>query len=211
MCVAAAGLTAASQVMGIASSALGIMQGFQQAAFAQQQANLQHQNAQRQAHFERQQQVAKHIGDVRAQQAQTVAAQQQAFFNSEAANKSWTAEQVKLNEARAQAAFKSQEIYAKQIGAAGSVLATGATGQSVGLLVSDTERQAGFGMAKENATLRSAIDAASVQNESIELQNRSANNQVKSNLSAPVGAPIFSTDPVGNAPLNLGIPSYNWG
>lgn len=208
MCVAAAGL---SSVMGVVSSGLGIVQGFQQAAFAQQQANLQHQNAQIQANYERQAQVAKHIGDVRAQQAQTLAAQQQIHYNSEAANKAWTAEQVKLNEARQAAAFKSQEIYAKSIGAQGRVLATGATGQSVGLLTMDAERQAGFAQAKENATIRSAEQATGVAMESIGIQNQSQNNQVRSNLSAPVAAPQLAPMPAGNAPMNLAIPSYNWG
>mgnify|MGYP003328589232 CR=1 FL=1 len=42
----------------------------------------------------------------------------------------YVAEQVKKNDARTAAAFKMQDIYAKQIGAKGSVFATGQTGQS---------------------------------------------------------------------------------
>nr|BAR25499.1 hypothetical protein [uncultured Mediterranean phage uvMED]BAR25549.1 hypothetical protein [uncultured Mediterranean phage uvMED] len=204
MCIPAAAVSAVT-------SGLGIVQGFQQAAFAQQQANIQHQNAQIQANYERQAQVAKHIGDVRAQQAQSLAAQQQIFYNGEAANKAWVAEQTKLNEAKKAAAFKSQEIYAKSIGATGKVLASGATGKSVGLLALDANRQAGFAQAKENATISSAEQAAGVAIESIGLRNQSQNNQVLSSLSAPVEAPMFASMPTGNAPMNLGIPSYNWG
>lgn len=200
----------ASLAISAAGTAFSIMAANQQAAFAKQQANIQHANAQRQAQFDREAQVTKHMGDVKAQQAQTVAATKQIHNNALAANTAWNAEQLKVDEARSKAAFKAQEIYAKSIGAKGTVLASGQTGQSVGLLAMDAERQAGLAQAEENASLRSALDASEVQAQSIGLQNQSADNQVLSSLSGPVAAPQFAPMPVGGNPLDLAIPEYQW-
>ena len=224
MALAAVGpaLSAIGTIGGLASSAIGIMQGQQQAQQqqqaaamqaqqAQQSMDLQYQAAQRQAHSERQAQVQKHIGDTRIQQAGTLAYYNQLNNNNEAANKSYVSEQVKLNEAKDKAAFQAQKNYAKAIGAQGKILSSGATGQSVGLLALDVDRQKGFADAEQNATIRSAEQAASIGMDTAFTQAKSANNTAYNNLTPTVQAPLMTPDPQGvGENLNLGIPTYNW-
>lgn len=182
-----------------------------QADVAYQQQNLAYQNQQRQAYFDRQQQVMKHIGDTQAQQASMLAYQRNLYNNNEAANKVYVSEQQKMLEAKQKAAFKSVDIYAKQIGAMGKVLSTGAVGQSVGLLAMDPGRQAGRAMAEQSASLRSASDAMNIGMASAQSQSESANNQALSRVIAPVQAPQFAPTANGiGQNLGLGIPSYNW-
>ena len=227
MCVAALAavgpaLSAIGTIGGLASSAIGIMQGqqqaqqqqqaaYMQAQQAQQNMDLQYQSAQRQAYAERQAQVQKHIGDTRIQQASTLSYYNQLNNNNEAANKSYVSEQVKLNEAKDKAAFQAQKNYAKAIGAQGKILSSGATGQSVGLLSLDVERQKGFADAEQNATLRSAEQAASIGMDTAFTQAKGANNTAYNNLTPTVQAPLMTPDPQGvGENLNLGIPTYNW-
>ena len=208
---AGAGVGAATQVVGLVISAVGtaasIAQGQQQAAFAQQQANLQLQQQRQQAEIQNQQTANQYTGEVAAQQAKELAYNKQVLNNQTAANKSFAQEQTKLNEARDKAAFKAQEIYAKSIGAKGSVLATGATGQSVGLLALDADRQAGLGLAAQDASVRSAAQQAEVGASLSASQEESANNQAYSALAVPVAHPTFSPSP-GGGPING--PEYNW-
>ena len=211
----ASSLSAASAVAGIAGTAVGIMQQQQQAnyqaAMQRQQMDLQYRNAQRQSYFERQKQISKYVSDTQAQHAATLSYYNQIHNNNEAANRVYVSEQVKLDEARTKAAFKSQEIYAKQIGSMGKVLASGATGQSVGLLAMDAERQAGFGLAEQDAGVRSAALNAAAQMDVAKNKNESDNNLAASRLPAPVAHPTLSPDPVGiGQNLGLGIPAYGW-
>lgn len=215
MAVVSAGISAISVGAGI----VGQQQQLRaQAAQAQYQANernrqlaAQHEQAQRTAANRREQQVAQYVGQVQAQQAANLSYNKQIGFNNEAANRVFVAEQTKEQEARDKAAFKSQQIYAKQIGALGSVLAAGRTGQSYGLLAQDTARQAGFAQAEQNASLRSARAASAVAMEGGRLQSQSANNQALSGLPAPVVHPLLEMAPAGTGrDLGLGIPSYNW-
>ena len=213
---AAAGFSQAISVAGLAISAIGTVAGIaqaqQQAAFAQQQAAIQTQQAQQQANFERQQIQSKHIGDVRAQQAATNSYVRQVFNNDTAANKVYMQEQAVMQEANARAAFKSQEIYAKQIGAVGSVLSTGMTGQSVGLLAMDAERQAGFAQAQSDASTRSAEIMSGIRSDVTFNKAESANNEAASRVPAPVSAPQYSPWPLGiGGKGDPGVPSYNWG
>lgn len=220
MCVvalaaAAPALSAIGTVAGIASSAFGIMQSQQQAQYqanvAAQQANLQYQQAQQATFRDRQQQVQKYVGDVQAQEASVKQYQRQIGNNNRALNKSYEQEQLKLTEARTSAAFKAQSNYAKAIGAKGSVLAAGQTGQSIGLLAMDADRQAGFATAEQNASLRGAETAAAVGMDTAYNQAESANNQAFSQVGLPVQAPTLAPDPIGQGDnLNLGIPTYNW-
>lgn len=217
--ISAAAFSAVTTVAGLGlsyyqqqrSQAIQGQQFAYQAQVSQQQNNLAYQNAQRQAFFERQAQAIKHSGDVRAQQAQTIAYNKNLFFNSEAANRVYTAEQLKLQEARDRAAFKSQEIYAKSIGSLGRVLSTGATGGSVGLLALDSQRQAGLATSQQNASLRSAENQMGINTSIAQNKAESENNVALSRVAAPIQAPLFAQDPAGfGTNLNLGIPSYNW-
>ena len=153
MCVvagtaAAAALSTTSAVVGMIGTVAGIAQAQQQAAFAQQQAQLQLNQQRQQTVVENQRIANQYAGEVAQQQAATQAYTEQILNNQTAASKSFAQEQTKLNEARTKAAFRAQEIYGKSIGAKGAVLATGATGQSVGLLAMDADRQAGLAQAE---------------------------------------------------------------
>lgn len=216
----AAAISATTAVIGtvtsVAGTAMGIMQAQQQAQMAQQQAvmqanqaqqtmDLQYKQQQQQGQAQNKQAIANYQGQVRAQQASQNAYQAQIGNINEAASMSYVAEQVKLNEKRDAAAFKSQEIYAKSIGAQGKILASGATGQSVGLLQTDAERQAGFATAKQNAMLRSAEQQSDVSQQVAYNQAQSSANTAYSSVQAPAQAPEL--DPYG---LELGIPSMNW-
>ena len=210
MCLPVLGLvvSAASSIAGMAQAQQGMNM---QAAQAQQQMDLQYQQAQQQAFRENQAAVTRHQSEVRAQQAGQLSYYQQLANNNEAANKVYTQEQVKLEEARTQAAFKSQENYIKAIGAKGKVLASGATGQSIGLLALDADRQAGFANAQQNASLASAEDAAAVGMDIGYTQAKSAHNEAFNRLTPPVQAPLMAPDPQGiGEDLNLGIPAYDW-
>ena len=208
-------ISAAGLVISAVGTVAGIAQAQQsaamQAAQAQQQMDLQYRQAQNAAFNERQQQVAAHRGQILEREAQALAYNRQLGNNADAANRVYAQEQAKINEARQAAAFKAQENYAKTIGAQGSILATGGTGQSIGLLVNDAERQQGFQTAQMTATLENMTRQGAVTMDLAASQQLSKDNQAFSQLSRPVEAPILAPDPVGiGKDLNLGIPSYNW-
>ena len=58
-----------------------------------------------------------------------------------------------MSEAKKKAAFAQQTALAKSIGSKGAILSAGRTGQSVGLLINDAERQSGFAQAQAWRTL----------------------------------------------------------
>ena len=209
----------ATQIGGLALSAVSTVAGIAQAQQAanmqaaqyKQQMDLQYQQAQQQAQMQNRQIQAQHQGQIRQEIAARNAYEQQLQNNNTAANKSYVQEQAKLQEARAQAAFKAQSNYAKAIGSQGKVLASGATGQSVGLLAMDAERQEGFATAQANAGLRSAEAQAAVGMDIAFEQAKSANNQAWNKLPTPTQAPVFADKPVGiGKDLGLGIPAYDW-
>ena len=210
MCLPVLGLivSAVGTVAGIAQSS---QQMQMQADQAQQQMDLQYQQAQQQAHQQNRQIVADHQGKINQEIASRRAYEQQIQNNNTSVNKTYVQEQAKLQEARQQAAFKAQSNYAKSIGAQGKVLASGATGQSIGLLALDAERQEGFATAQANAGLRSAEQQAAVGMDVAFDQAKSSNNQAWTRLPAPTQAPVFADKPIGiGKDLDLGIPSYNW-
>ncbi len=212
---AAAALSTTSTIVGMASTAFGIIQSQQQAqyqaAVQAQQMDLQYRQAQQQTFRDRQQQVQQYVGQVEAQQQGVKQYQNQLNNNNSALNKNYEQEQLKLQEARTSAAFKAQANYAKAIGTKGSVLASGQTGQSIGLLALDADRQAGFATAEQNASLRGAETSAAVGMDIAYDQATSANNQAFSKVGLPVAHPDLAPDPIGQGKdLNLGIPTYNW-
>ena len=112
---------------------------------------------------------------------------------------------MKLNEKRDELAFKSQEIYAKQIGDAGRILAAGQSGQSVGALVRDAETQSGFAQAKENASFRSARQQMDLELVKAGMENESANNIAFSNLPLAPIQPTPIPDPIAPPGASIGI------
>lgn len=216
---AAAAMSANIAIAGLAVSAvstgIGMYQSQQnmqfQAASARQQQDLSYRQAQQQQRFQNEQIVNKHIGQVKAQQAASNAANMAWFYGDQSANKAWISQQQKFNEVKDKAAFKSQTILAKMIGSKGKVLASGATGQSVGLLALDAERRGGFAQAEQDATVRSAEMAMGNSMETTRIKALSNANKIGSMLDFPVQAPQLSPEPVGiGKDLELGIPAYSW-
>ena len=135
-------------------------------------------------------------------------ADEQTRLNNEAANRTYLQEQTKLGEARKKAAFEQQAILAKSIGAKGRILAAGRTGQSIGLLVNDVERQAGFASAQEAATLDSKETSAAIGMDSAFIRAQSMNNQAYSNIPFQPQDPYLPAFPDAPNFVGLDIPTY---
>ena len=155
----------------------------------------QYNQQQRQVRQERANLMDRYTADKVIHQRSKEAAEEQQRFNNEAANRVYMGEQAKISEARAQAAFEAQSILAKSIGAKGSVLASGRSGQSVGLLVQDVERQAGFAKAQELAMADKKVEQAEIAMEGAFNQNLSDNAAVASNVSWNPSAPSLPEMP----------------
>lgn len=208
---ASLGLSIVSGVIGATSAITGMVNAYQQNQFAQAQARTQTLAAQRQVQLQRQATMLQHVGQVKAYNQAQKTYQRQVTLNSDAANRVYMSEQIRLNEIAQKMAFRQQELYAKQIGNVGAVLSAGRTGQSVGLLTLDADRRAGFAAAQDEATMRSATAAAGIGMLSASQEQTSANNRAYSALPAPVQAPQFDPWPVGvGGKKDLGIPAYRW-
>tara|TARA_R100000388_G_scaffold45513_1_gene34549 strand:- start:305 stop:979 length:675 start_codon:yes stop_codon:yes gene_type:complete len=205
--------TAASvqAVAGLAISAGSLVHSIStanyQAAVARRRADIQHQNQQLQQNYENQNTVNQHIAAIRAQQAADLAGQKDALNANKAANNAYVAEQIKKKDAQTAAAFKMQDIYAKQIGAQGSVFATGATGKSIGLLAMDAERKGGFARAKELATKDSLFQQSDINMYNIETQRQSKVNIALASIPAPVQAAVLPPAVTGDYPIELKDPT----
>ena len=211
----AAGAASAQAIAGLVISAGSLAHSIStanyQAKVAQRRADINHQNQQLQQNYENQKTVSNHIAAIRAQQAADLAGQKDIINANTAANKAYVSEQIKKNDARRAAAFKMQDIYAKQIGAKGLVFATGGTGQSIGLLALDAERKGGFAAAKELATKDSLYQQSDIQTSNIETQRQSKVNIALASIPAPVQAAVFAPDITGEYPLDLRKPTYDFG
>ena len=149
---------------------------------------------------ERAQISKKYASDRLSYQRGTEQASEQKRFNNEAANRMYVAEQNKITEAKKQAAFARQSALAKSIGAEGAILSSGRTGQSVGLLVNDAERQAGFEEAQAVATMDGQIQQSLIGMDSAFIQNASANQQADNGIGMNPEAPYMPAMP--------GIPQF---
>ena len=205
--VSAATATNIGLAISAISSVAGIAQAAQSASFQQQQADLSLKQQRNQAEVANQQAANQVVGDAAQRQKQSEYYNRQILNNQTSATKAQLQEQTKLDEARTKAAFQAQNIYAKSIGTKGTVLASGATGQSIGLLALDADRQAGLGIAEQNATVRSAARQAEVGSQAAQDAMTSANNQAFSQLSIPTAGPVMQRSP-GGGPLEA--PSYDW-
>ena len=229
MCLPAAAIPAATLAVSAVSTAASVGMGIysaqqQQQAVArqQQQANRQLQqqrvadqmaynNQVTQARYARAGQIAQHQGLIRANEAASSAYGRNLANIQDASNRKYRTEQLKLKEARDAQAFKTQEIYAKAIGAQGKILAQGQTGQSIGAQVNDSIRQAGFATAQESATFDSKLTQSALAMEDTSIQEESAMNSAYNALPASPTAPLLAQDPSGGIYTGgMGIPTYNW-
>ena len=204
---AASTIAAVSAGVGMIGTVAGMQNAQKQAAFQQQQADLQLQQQRNQAEVTNQRAANKVVGEAAQRQKQSEFYNNQILNNQTSATKAHMQEQTKLDEARTKAAFQAQSIYAKSIGVKGSVLATGASGQSIGLLAMDADRQAGLGIAEQDATVESAARQAAVGSQAAADAQTSANNQAYSQLSIPTPGPVMQRSPGGGA---LKAPTYDW-
>ena len=131
---------------------------------------------------ERAQLMQKNQVDRRLYQDSKETAARQIKNNNEEANRVYTAEQARLEGKRKEAAFEAQSILAKSIGAKGTILASGRTGQSIGLLINDVERQAGIQKAQQTAMLESDRVASIIGMDNAFAANRAANEQAASQV-----------------------------
>jgi len=162
-------------VTAVASTALGTMQsiaGYQQQQaeyqYQQQAAQYQQQMAERNAQIAYNQEMAAYHASQRSYDAQIEA-------NAAAANRAYQYEQLKLkgeyDKARAQAA----QLMVDKLKAQGAVLATGQTGGSRALLVSDAEREYGRDLAALGRNLGYFEDEYSLTTHQEYLDAKSAN------------------------------------
>jgi len=142
----------------------------------------------------------KYAADRLGYQREKEQASEQKRFNNEAANRMYVQEQTKITEAHKKAAFARQAALAKSIGAQGAILSSGRTGQSVGLLVNDAERQAGFEEAQATATMDGQIQQAEIGMASAFIQNASANTQADNRVGFDPESPYMPSMP--------GIPEF---
>ena len=146
-----------------------------------------------------------------AYQQDKESAEQQQRFNNEAANRMYVQEQTKLSEAKKKQAFAQQAALAKMIGTKGAILSAGRSGQSVGLLVNDAERQAGFQRAQASALLGSKKEQAAITMEGAFIQAQSANTRALDSIGIAPIAPYMPdmpdvpnfVDPYRNEPFNV--------
>lgn len=146
-----------------------------------------------------------------AYQQDKESAEQQQRYNNEAANRMYVQEQSKLSEAKKKQAFAQQSALAKMIGSKGAILSAGRTGQSVGLLVNDAERQAGFQQAQASALLDSKRDQAFLGMETAFIQAKSANQRAVDSVGIAPIAPYMPdmpdvpnfVDPYRDEPFNV--------
>lgn len=144
---------------------------------------------------ERNQLLKKFETDKRVYQDSKETAQQQQAENASAANRVYVAEQAKLEGKRREAAFEAQSILAKSIGSKGAILASGRTGQSVGLLVNDVERQAGIAKAQQTAMLEADKVAAIIGMDDAFEQNKAANRQAQAQIGFDPSMPYLPQMP----------------
>lgn len=208
MCIATTAIPAVSLAVSAIGTTAGIIQAqqsaYMQVAMAQQQIDLAAQQRAEQAQLANKAALTQYEGQIRAQQESLRSYFTQVDNVNSAANKTYVQEQAKLAEAKTKAAFKNQAILAKSIGVQGKILASGATGQSVGLLALDAERQAGFAQAQQNASVDSAAMQSAISQDIAFDQAQSTANQAFSRTPPPPQAPVL--DPYGLAGLE--IPSY---
>jgi hypothetical protein len=113
-------------------------------------------NQQQQREYQGLQQQLQYQTDLNKSILSQASADTQLELNQRATSRVFQAEQQKLSDAQAQAAFEGQKILATSLQTQGTVLGSGRSGQSIGLLVGDAQRRAG----QDSAIVSRNIDTA---------------------------------------------------
>lgn len=160
--------------IGIATAVMGGLQSI--ASYQQQQQAADYQNQVAEAQYQAQQAAFQ-----QSQQAYN----QQIEANAAAANRGYEREQLKLQEQRAQAAQRAEDILRDKLQSQGTVLASGRTGKSISLLTSDAEREYGKDLANLGTNLGYATMTYGMNTQDIYSEAKSANNIAASQRMLP--------------------------
>lgn len=170
-----------------ASTAVGSIASY---TAQQQQAEYEYQNAVRARDYE-------YAVNMRAYEASQQAYNQQIELNRQAASRAYEKEQLKLKGEYDKAAQDAQTLLVQRMQAQGQTLAAGRTGQSIGLLVNDAQREYGRDLANLGTNLGYATTESILGMDSIFLQQKTADIEAASRRMmepskglAPVKAPV---------------------
>jgi hypothetical protein len=176
-------------VVGIITAVTSIVGSI--ASYSQQQQEVAYQNSVNQQRFQ---------AELQAYERSVSATQEQYRLNAESANRAYVSEQNKLRAEYQRAVTEQQSLLTSSLQAQGTVLASGRTGQSVGLLMSDAERQYGRDLATLGLNLAWAENDYFNNVQGVFNEAQSQNNIVASNQMLKPNAPI----PIpGPSPLGL--------
>ena len=193
-------------IAGIASAASGIAGAVGAHQDAQAQADYQNESATRNYKY----QLAKREGEWNKTLSvwgnKKVDYQNEYDANYEAAGRSWSAEQYRLNEQFQQAAFQKQDMLAQLIQGQGGLAASGKTGKSAAKLDQAMVSAFGRNNAIIAANLASARTAMVQRNEDYRQQLQSANNRAWSNVAIAPTPDVAPPQPVMvGGPSGLGL------
>lgn len=184
------------------------------AAYSQQQQEAAYQNAVAQQQYQASLQQTEYQNLVNRQQYQ---AQMQLFersvqitedqyrLNAEAANRGYVSEQNRLRIEYQKTAQEQQKLLVSSLQAQGTILASGRTGQSIGLLASDADRQYNRDLATLGFNLATARNDFFEATQSIYTQAQNANNMAASNRMLEPTQPMNLPQPI--APPRIPGPS----
>jgi hypothetical protein len=161
------------------------------ASYSQQQQQTSYQNAVAQQQY--QNELVAYDRSVRA-------TQEQYRLNTEAANRGYISEQNKLRSEYQKTVLEQQNLLVSSLQSQGTVLASGRSGQSIGLLMADAERQYGRDLATLGLNMAQANNDFFASTESIYNQAQSANNVAAANQMLKPNAPIMAPGP---SPIGL--------
>lgn len=121
-------------------------------------------------------------------------------LNAEAANRAYLQEQSKLTAEYRKAALESSELFAQSMRTQGTLLAAGRTGQSIGILANDADREYSRDLATLGLNLAYANQNYLITAEGIRNELTSANNMAASQRSLAPAKPIMQSGP---SPIGL--------
>jgi hypothetical protein len=161
------------------------------AAYSQQQQEVAYQNSVNQQRYQ---------AEVQAYERSVVATKEQYRLNAESANRAYVSEQNKLRAEYQKAITEQQTLLTSSLQTQGTILASGRTGQSVGLLMSDAERQYGRDLATLGVNLAWTENDFFNNTQAVFNEAQSQNNVVASNQMLKPSAPIAVPGP---SPIGL--------
>src|SRR5210317_845982 len=169
MCLPAAAVAIGQFVVGAVSSI---------AQYQQQQAAANYEEQVRQQQYQIQKQQAEYEYNLQMQQydASQQAYNQQIEANAEAANRGYQREQLRLQEKKAEASQRAQDLLIEKLQSQGTVLSSGRTGKSIAILTSDAEREYGRDLANLGTNLGYATQSYGFNVQDIMAEAESANN-----------------------------------